>query len=76
MIMNIIMIMMIMFQDGDADDDDYDDYDVACSEVVVWLWMHFLSIFTTNPTPRKPLSSTPLTSAAEKNLAVGNAPSG
>ena len=60
MIMNIIMIMMIMFQDGDADDDDYDDYDVACSEVVVWLWMHFLSIFTTNTTPRKPLSSTPL----------------
>ena len=64
---------MIMFDD---DADDNDDYDVACSEVVVWLWMHFLSIFITNPTPRKPLSSTPLTSAAEKNLAVGNAPSG
>ena len=59
--MTMMMIfMMIMFQDGDDDDDDNDDYDVACSEVVVWLWMHFLSIFTTNPTPVKPLFSTPL----------------
>ena len=25
--------------DKDDDDDDNDDHDVACSEVVVWLWM-------------------------------------